>query len=94
MDFEVIYSKVLREEGGVHYSFFFFERMELQRKDIQLSSDGFLTNVITQESLTMKEDSNTPWQDAQEKPTKFLEALIDLYTQDDNAILDITTSTC
>lgn len=82
---------VRKVESAIPFSF--FDRMELQREGIQLSSDGFLTNLITQESLTMKGDSNMPWRGAREKSTNFLEALIDLCTQEDDVILDITAST-
>lgn len=76
-----------------HVPITFFDRMELQREGIMLSSDGHMTNLITLETMTMKVGNDVPWRGAREKTSNLMEALIDLCTQVDDVVLDLTAST-
>ena len=77
--------------GGAPFSF--YERVELKRDRIQLSTDGHLTNLITEDTLTLREGTTVPWDGAREKSSNLMEALIDMYTQEDDIVLDLTAST-
>ena len=78
-------------DGGAPFSF--YERMEFIRDGIQLSTDGHLTNLITEDTLTLKKSTSVPWRGAREKSNNLLEALIDMCTREDDIVLDLTTST-
>ena len=73
--------------------FLFYDRMELIRDGIQLSIDGHLTNLIMEDTLTLKEGTTVPWHGAREKSINLMEALIDMCTQEDDIVLDLTVST-
>ena len=67
--------------------------MELIRNGIQLSTNGHLTNLITDDTLTLREGTSVPWRGAQEKSNNLLEALIDMCTREDDIVFDLTAST-
>ena len=77
-------------DGGAPFSF--YERMELIRDGIHLSTDGHLTNLITEDTLTLREGTSVPWRGAREKSSNLLEALIDMCTREDDIVLDLTAS--
>lgn len=74
-------------------NFRFHDRKELASQGIKLSSDGHITNNITAGSLTIRSDNGTPWRGAREKSENLLQALIDLCTQEDDIVMDLTAST-
>ena len=78
-------------DGGAPFSF--YERVELIRDGIQLSTNGHLTNLITEDTLTLREGTSVPWRGAREKSNNLLEALIDMCTREDDIVLDLTAST-
>ena len=78
-------------DGGAPFSF--YERVELIRDGIQLSTDGHLTNLIRNDTLTLREGTSVPWRGAQEKSSNLLEALINMCTREDDIVLDLTAST-
>ena len=78
-------------DGRVPFSF--YERMELICDGIQLSTDGHLMNLITEDTLTLREGTTVPWRGAREKSNNLMEALIDMCTREDNIVLDLTAST-
>ena len=77
--------------GGAPFSF--YERVELIHDGIQLSTDNHLTNLITEDTLTLREGTMVPWRGAREKSSNLMEALIDMCTWEDNLVLDLTAST-
>ena len=77
-------------EGGAPFSF--YERVELIRDGIQLSTNGHLTNLITEDTLTLKEGKSVLWRGAREKSSNLLEALINMCTREDDIVLDLTVS--
>ena len=77
--------------GGAPFSF--YDRLELIRDGIQLSTDGHLTNLITKDTLTLREGTTVPWHGAWEKSINLMEALIDMCTWEDDIVLDLTAST-
>ena len=82
---------VKKFERGAQFSF--YNRVELIRDRIQLSIDGHLTNLITENTLTLREGTTVPWRGAREKSVNLMEALIDMCTQEDDIVLDLTAST-
>ena len=78
-------------DGGAPFSF--YERVELIRDGIQLSTDGHLTNLIMEDTLTLREGTSVPWRGAREKSSNLLEALIDMCTREDDIVFDLTAST-
>ena len=78
-------------DGGAPLSF--YERMELIYDGIQLSTDGHLTNLITEDTLTLRKGTSEPWRGAREKSSNLMEALIDMCTREDDIVLDLTAST-
>ena len=78
-------------DGGAPFSF--YERVELIRDEIQLSTDGHLTNLITEDTLTVREGTLVSWCSAREKSRNLMEALINMCTREDDIVLDLTAST-
>ena len=74
-------------------SFSFYDRVELIHEGIQLFTSGHLTNLITKDTLTLREGTIEPWHGAWEKSINLMEALIDMCTQEDDIVLDLTAST-
>ena len=89
----MFHGKVFHQElrGGAPFSF--YERVELICDGIQLSTDGHLTNLITEDTLTLREGTSVPWRGARKKSSNLLEALIDMCTREDDIVLDLTAST-
>ena len=73
--------------------FSFYHRVELIRDGILLSMDDYLTNLITEDTLTLREGMMVPWRGAREKSINLMEALIGMCTREDNIVLDLTVST-
>ena len=73
--------------------FSFYETVELIHDGIQLSTDGHLTNLITEDTLTLREGTSVPWRGTREKSSNLLEALIDMCTREDDIVLDLIAST-
>ena len=78
-------------DGGAPFSF--YDRMEFIRDEIQLSTDSHLTNLIMEDTLTLREGTTVPWHGAREKSINLMEAFIDMCTREDDIVLDLTAST-
>ena len=82
---------VRKFDGGAPFSF--YDRVELIRDGIQLSTDSHLTNLITEGTLILREGMTVLWRGAREKSINLIEALIDMCTRKDDIVLDLTAST-
>lgn len=74
-------------------SFRFNRQDELRSQGFDLPNDGWLSNSISFETLTMRDGSSHPWRGAREKSENLLLALVDLCTEEDDIIMDISAST-
>ena len=81
---------VMNLDGGAPFSF--YEWVELICDGIQLSTNGHLTNLMTEDTFTLREGTTVPWRGAREKSSNLMEALIDMCTQQDDIVLDMTLS--
>ena len=62
---------VRKFEGGAPFSC--YDRVEFIREGIQLSTDGHLTNLIMEDTLTLREGTTVPWRGAWEKSINLIE---------------------
>jgi hypothetical protein len=75
------------------FHFKFYEQVELGTQKYDLPNDGYLMNSISTDTLTVKHDSGAPCRSARQKADNLLLALVDLYTCEDNLVLDLSAST-
>ena len=67
--------------------------MDLLLQGIDLSNDGTIRNVMPAGSLTLHSGAGLPWKGAREKSVNLLQALIDLCSEEEDIVLDLTAGT-
>jgi hypothetical protein len=65
----------------------------LLAQGIDLPNDGTIRNVLPQENLTLRAGTGFPWRGAREKSVNFYQALVDLCTEEEDVVLDLTAGT-
>ena len=73
--------------------FTFNEQVDLLSQGIDLPNDGTIHNVMPARSLTLRSGTGLPWRGAREKSINLLQALIDLCSEEEDIVLDLTTGT-
>ena len=73
--------------------FSFNPQKELLAQGIDLRNDGTIKNVVTAENLTIRSSTGFPWRAGREKSVNFFQALVDLCTEEDDIVLDLTAGT-
>ena len=73
--------------------FSFNQQQELLSQGIDLPNDGTIKNVMYQENLTLRAGQGFPWRGAREKSVNFFQALIDLCSEEEDIVMDLTAGT-
>ena len=73
--------------------FSFNDEVGLLSQGIDLPNDGTIRNVMPAASLTLRSGTGLPWRDAREKSVNLLQALIDLCSEEEDIVLDLTAET-
>ena len=74
-------------------NFSFNPQKELLAQGIDLRNDGMIKNVVTAENLTIRSSTGFPWRAGREKSVNFFQALVDLCSEEDDIVLDLTAGT-
>ena len=78
-------------EGSFPRSDFTFnEQVDLLLQGIDLPNDGTIWYVMPAGSLTLGIGTGLPWRGAREKSVNLLQALIDLCSEEEDIVLDLT----
>ena len=72
----------------------FNEQVDLLFQGIDLPNDRTIRNVMPVGSLTLRSGTGLPWRGAREKSVNLLQALIDLCSEEEDIVLDLTAGTC
>ena len=81
------------EEIFPRSNFSFNEQVDLLSQGINLPNDGTIRNVMPAGSLTLRSGTRLPWRGAREKSVNLLQALIDLCSEEEDIVLDLTAGT-
>ena len=81
------------EESFPRSDFSFNEQVDLLSQGIDLSNDGTIRNVMPAGNLTLRSGTGLPWRGAREKSINLLQALIDLCSEEEDIVLDLTAGT-
>ena len=81
------------EESFPCSDFSFNEQVDLLSQGIDLLNDGTIRNVMPAGSLTLCSGTGLPWRGAREKFVNLLQALIDLCSEKEDIVLDLTAGT-
>lgn len=73
--------------------FHFYEQSDLEAKGVDMVNLGFLVNKINQDNWTVREVSGGPWRGPREKSEDLFIGLLDLLSQEEDIVMDLTTST-
>ena len=73
--------------------FSFNNQVDLLSQGIDLPNDGTIRNVMPAASLTLRSGTRLPWRGAREKSVNLLQALIDLCSEEEDIVLDLTAGT-
>ena len=71
--------------------FSFNEQVDLLSQGIDLPNDRTIRNVMPAASLILCSGIGLPWRGVREKSVNLLQALIDLCSEEEDIVLDITT---
>ena len=81
------------EDSFPQSDFTFNEQVDLLSQGIDLPNDGTIWNVMHAGSLTLRSGIGLLWRGAKEKSVNLLQALIDLCTEEEDIVLDLTAGT-
>ena len=73
-------------------NFFFNQQKELLAQGIDLSNDNIIKNVVTVENLILCAGTGFPWRSGREKSVNHFQTLVDLCSEEEDIILDLTAA--
>lgn len=82
-----------REESIPDANFRYNPQSQLLDQGVDLINKGVVTNCISEESITKQRRSGIPWRGAREKSDNLLLALIDLCSEEEDIVVDLSAST-
>lgn len=74
-------------------AFSFNQQEQLLAQGIDLPNDGTIKNVVTLENLTLRAGTGFPWRGAREKSVNLFQALVDLCSEEEDIVMDLTART-
>lgn len=81
------------QEGMPNSCFSFNHQEELMTQGIDLPNDGTLRYSVTTDCVTVRQLTGVAWRGARKKSENLLLALLDLCTEEEDIILDLSAST-
>jgi hypothetical protein len=81
------------EDNYLCSNFSFNQQKELLAQGIDLPNDGTIKNVVTMENLTLCASTGFPWRGGREKSVNLFQALVDLCSEEEDIVLDLTAAT-
>ena len=81
------------EDNYPRSNFSFNQQKELLAQGIDLPNDGTIKNVVIVENITLCTSTGFPWRGGQEKSVNLFQALVDLYSKEEDIVLDLTAAT-